>query len=119
MDFTLPMRTYSEANRREHWARRAARAKEQRAVAKAALAAWVDKARPELPLIVRLTRIAPRGLDGDNLQRSLKAVRDGVADALGVDDADARVQWRYKQGREGTRYYAVRIEIGRWEEGGG
>jgi len=67
---------------------------------------------PQLPAAVRLTRVAPRPLDDDNLQRALKAVRDGVADWLGVDDRDPRVRWFYAQAVDGRpRYQAARIEV--------
>lgn len=48
--------------------------------------------------VVKLTRErGPRGrrLDDDNLRAGMKAVRDGVADALGVDDGSDRVRWEY------------------------
>lgn len=66
-----------------------------------------------LPCTVTLTRIAPRALDeGDNLPGgTFKNVRDGVADWLGVDDADTRVNWRYAQVRGAPKQYAARIEI--------
>lgn len=52
---------------------------------------------PPLPVVVTLTRVAPRALDDDNLAYSFKAIRDGVADGLGVRDNDPRVSWRYEQ----------------------
>ena len=68
--------------------------------------------RHRLPCVVTLTRIAPRALDCDNNQISMKAVRDGVADRLGVDDRDPRVTWRYGQEKpDQPRTYAVRITI--------
>ena len=48
---------------------------------------------------VLMTRIAPRALDSDNLVSSMKAVRDGIADALGHDDRDARIAWECAQRR--------------------
>jgi hypothetical protein len=48
-------------------------------------------------VVVTITRVSPRALDGDNLQRACKAVRDGVADALGCDDRDKCIEWRYAQ----------------------
>jgi len=51
----------------------------------------------ELSLVVLLTRIAPRELDDDNAATALKSVRDGVAEALGVDDRDERVVWLVDQ----------------------
>ena len=66
------------------------------------------------PVVVRLTRVAPsNGLDDDNLRPALKSVRDGIADALGVDDRDPRVSWEYGQLRGRAREYAVEVEIRR------
>ena len=43
---------------------------------------------------------------------SLKAVRDGVADALGLaSDRDPRVAWVVDQERGEPRQYAVRVEV--------
>ncbi len=66
-----------------------------------------------LPCEVHLTRLAPSGgLDFDNLVSSGKAVRDGVADALGVKDNDRRVTWHYDQRPSGKRgVWGVVIEI--------
>lgn len=66
--------------------------------------AWVliaqKPARPALPCTVLLERIAPSiGLDDDNLAGSLKAVRDAIAEWLGLDDRDPRVAWKYAQRR--------------------
>ena len=52
---------------------------------------------PVLPVTVTIVRIAPRALDDDNLAYAAKAIRDGVADGLGVRDNDPRVSWRYEQ----------------------
>lgn len=105
----IPIRTVSVMNAREHWSVTARRAKQHRESAGWTL---MSSQRPKLPCTVVLTRIAPRELDGDNLQSSLKAVRDGVADWLRVDDRDPRVSWRYRQQRGKAREYAVRVEIG-------
>lgn len=62
--------------------------------------------------VVRITRVAPsNGLDFDGLAAACKAVVDGIADWLGVDDRDPRVKWEYDQRRGKT--YAVEIEIRR------
>jgi hypothetical protein len=75
----------------------------------------VRAARGALPksgtVAITLTRIAPGVLDTDNLASALKAVRDGVADALRVDDGSSRVAWRYAQERGKPRQYAVRVAI--------
>lgn len=91
----LHIRVVSEANQRGHWTAKARRAKAQRQAAYAALPAMV--ATLPLPLVVTLTRCEPRKLDTDNLAGAFKAVRDGVADALGNDDGDPRIEWRYDQ----------------------
>jgi hypothetical protein len=63
-----------------------------------------------------MTRIAPRGLDDDNLAASFKGVQDGIAWALGIDDR--KIKWTYEQRSEGTRKYAVKVEITRAEPKG-
>ena len=98
---TLHIRIVSITNVREHWTKRHRRAKEHR---KAAL--LVPKV--ALPCTVRMTRYGLRLLDSDNLQSGLKALRDGIAARLGVDDADPRVTWEYAQ-EKGE--YAVRVDI--------
>lgn len=40
-----------------------------------------------------LTRISPKPFDSDNLEAAFKSVRDGMAEAWGIDDADPRVTW--------------------------
>ena len=104
----VPIRTVSEMNVRGHWAPRAQRAKRHRQTTRWALR---TTSRPALPCTVTLTRIAPRELDGDNLQASFKATRDGVADWLNVDDRDPRVVWRYAQRRGERKRYAVEVRI--------
>lgn len=111
---TIPIRTVSEANAHEHWRVRQRRAKQQRETARIVLANVVSSAPTRyagLPLIVTLTRIAPRALDSDNLSGSQKHIRDGVADWLGIDDRDPRIEWRYAQERGAPKTYAVRIEV--------
>ncbi len=113
MRIELPVRTYSEPNQRAHWAARARRARYQRKVARAyARAALGAKGPPRGPLTVTLTRLASRKLDSDNLAAAMKAVRDGVADALGIDDGDERLTWLYAQERASRGVFAVRVEIG-------
>lgn len=101
---TLPLRIESCANLREHWAKRAKRAKEHRLAALA-----VPK--QVLPCTVTITRVAPRALDDDNLQGGCKALRDGIADRLGVKDNDDRVVWRYSQEKGKPKEYAVRVTL--------
>lgn len=99
----LPIATVSESNRRDHWRVKAKRVRLQRRTAAMLVPGC------QLPCVVTLTRISPRLLDDDNLRPALKAVRDGVADRLGVDDRDPRVEWRYAQ-RKGAQK-AVEVEM--------
>ena len=101
---TLPLRIESVANKREHWAVRSQRTAMHR------LAAIAVPVHP-VPCTVRLIRIAPRALDDDNNVSGFKALRDGIAKRMGVDDRDPRVQWRYGQERGRRKEYAVRVEI--------
>lgn len=100
----LSLRIQSEANLRSHWAVRAARVKAHRS---AACIVPVHS----LPCVVTLTRIAPRALDDDNCVGGFKALRDGIAARLGVDDADPRVTWRYAQRKGNPGEYAAEVRI--------
>lgn len=106
---SLPLRTRSTLNVRENWRKRAKRAQEERAVVRMRLAV-VRQWPPPLPVTVTLTRVGPRALDGDNLQGAMKGVRDGVADALGLDDGSEDVQWLYIQERGGKHEVRVKVE---------
>jgi hypothetical protein len=104
---SVPLRTGRGLNDRKHWAARARTVKAERDAVR-----WVlnGHPKPSLPCVVTLTRCAPsNGLDGDNLQGACKSIRDSVADWLGIDDADARVQWKYAQRRE--KAYSVEVTI--------
>ena len=69
---------------------------------------------PPLPVTVTITRVAPSsGLDPhDGLGAALKAIIDGVADALGLkNDRDARVTWVLAQRRGDPKKYFVEVCI--------
>jgi hypothetical protein len=103
----IPLRTVSVLNRRDHWAVRAKRTKAEREMFAWAL---LLEAKPALPVVVKLTREAMRSLDSDNLAASFKAGRDQIAEWLGIDDADPRVEWKYQQ-RKAKGFHVV-IEFG-------
>ena len=108
----LAIRTESEANLREHWAQKAKRARTQRAIVKTMLRPLKPKIVDPGGYSVVLTRIAPRPLDDDNLARSFKAIRDGIAEAIGMDDnVKSKLKWGYAQERGPSKQYAVRIQI--------
>ena len=103
----IPLRTVSAMNVREHWRARARRVKAERAAVAMVLG---PQRQPSLPVVVKLTRIAPsNGLDlDDNLPSAFKGVRDQIAQWLGVDDRDrATVRYEYEQERGP---WGVRIE---------
>jgi hypothetical protein len=114
VEFTIPLlKLPSVANLREHWTTRANRARRCRHVAAIHAMRALPMAAPRspvywMPCLITITRVSPRSLDGDNLQAACKALRDGIADALMVDDADPRVEWHYAQRRGGV---AVEISI--------
>lgn len=93
----LPFKVLSRANDHtsNHWSSRAKTSKAHRQGATLALSAYRRQLRAMLDstgLVVRVVRIAPRELDShDNLGMALKAITDGVADALAVNDRDQRV----------------------------
>lgn len=115
----VPIRTVNTSNQRESWQARATRAAaERRDVALTWLAAVQPHMRkPErlLPCEVKMTRVAPRELDGhDGLPASMKAVADEIAVCLGLkNDRDPRVEWKYAQRKGGPQEYAVEIELRR------
>lgn len=109
MGATFPCLTVSALNAREHWSVKAKRARQHRTAAFMALRC-AALGHP-LPCTVTLTRIAPRELDGDNLQGALKNVRDGAADWLKVDDRDPRVMWVYAQRKGKPKEYAVEVTV--------
>jgi len=115
MEYILPIRTKSEANCRDHWAKKGRRVKLQRNMSRAyAMEAIHDRDRPMIPPIeVMLVRISPgRKLDTDNLAGSNKAIRDGIADALKIDDGDVgQLKFTYDQEKGPPKTYAVRVTI--------
>lgn len=100
----------STPNLREHHMARARRVKKQRV--KARIAMLMTYAQFETVLVVRLTRVGKRFLDGDNLQGALKAYRDGVADYFAVDDRTPLIRWEYAQEKGEP---AVLVEVSRAE----
>lgn len=118
--FTAPIHIIPETNQREHWGAKARRVKKQRSAAAMLTRLALAKIRAGQfpgamwPCEVTLIRIiGPRGrsLDADdNLNAAFKAVRDGVADGLQVNDGDkTRVSWKY--GEEKGVEWAIRIRI--------
>lgn len=119
MIIVLPIRTKSELNTHEHWGTKANRAKRQKNYVTTELNVKGAKfIRPIMTSVsVKLTRIAPRRLDEDNLLASFKAIRDAVASWLipgmapGFADSSPLMTFIYFQNRGSPKEYAVKIEI--------
>lgn len=94
-------------NGRAHWRVRHRHAKRVRALIPLVLAPH-RRALPALPVVVTITRCSPGTMDDDNAVASAKAVRDAIADVLGVDDRDPRVTWVVRQKRAP---WGVEVEI--------
>jgi hypothetical protein len=85
-----------------HWRSKSAEVKLQRQAAWAAAVAALVPGNPQSDCIYRvsMTRISPRAVDKFSVWGCLKAVQDGIADALGFsNDDDARLQWSADQGK--------------------
>lgn len=107
--FEIPVKAVSLTNEHTHWRKKANTAKAQRKAGY--LYAMQARIRTlPFPLVITMTRIAPRPLDSDNLPPSMKSIRDGISDALKIDDRDPRVEWEYKQSRRKPKEYAVIVE---------
>lgn len=66
---------------------------------------------------VKLVRISAGELDDDNLRGSLKAVRDEVAEWIGLDDRDPLIVWKYGQEKAKQGTCGVRVEVHDLEQG--
>jgi len=104
---TIPIKTVNESNQRDYWRKKAKRSQSQRWTANMIVSCALTRI-PRGNLIILLTRIGPRKTDSDSVPSALKAVRDGVADAIGRDDGDESIQWNYAQERG---EYGVRVEF--------
>ena len=113
IEYTIPVRTVSEANRRDHWAAKASRTEVVKGAAYVCTQTH-DHLSHRPPDVVQLMRLGPKLLDDDNLRGALKAIRDGIAKVWHVDDGPCGpIAWEYCQGR--TREYSVRVRI-TWRE---
>lgn len=105
----LPIKTVSEANQREHWAK-----KHKRKVAQQAIAVPIFRSAIKhpitLPLTVTFVRVSCNKMDSDNLAGSCKHVRDALARILGIDDGDELLTFVYQQRKAAHRHEAC-IEV--------
>ncbi len=114
-EWHLDIKTISEANSSEHWS---AKHKRHRLQKKKIMWHWlIEKPEMKLPCKIKLSRVAPRLLDDDNLLSSMKFLRDALADRIhpglapGRADDDKRITWLYFQEQGEPKKYSVKIEI--------
>lgn len=87
----------SRANERLHWRSAATLTARQRDLGRRMGQAMIGCGLT-LPTTITLTRKGARLLDDDNLASAFKHVRDGIADACGVDDSKrGPITWVYTQ----------------------
>lgn len=123
----LPIRTVSEANRKEHWTVSSRRHRSQQFFVKHALKAQCCDI--VLPCTVLMVRLSERQLDvSDNLPMSFKWIKDQIADCIfykekktyldkkgkvrelkGRNDDHEAITWQY--GQEKSKVYGIRLEI--------
>lgn len=107
----LPLRIVSVLNLREHWSKRGARASLHRTTAKIAMR-QACRVPPQGDMTITLTRIAPRKMDRhENLPAGFKAVVDGIADWLEIDDGDERLTFAYAQRTGKPKEYAAEVVV--------
>lgn len=109
----LPLTLPPRSNARGKWAKHADTYAEQRRVGvlvgRAARRASPVVAVLTWPLVVRIVREAPRQLDDDGAITAAKSLRDGIADAFGINDRSNLVAWLVDQ--EKAKAPTVLVEV--------
>ena len=109
--FELPIKTGAGLNDRGHWRARARKAKHERNTLCRVARSYLWQTPIKLPAVVTMVRHGAGVMDHDNLQGGLKSCRDGIADALGINDGSAQVEWRYAQVKCKRGQYLVVVTI--------
>lgn len=114
----VPVKVVSALNQREHWSARKRRAEGHRKATYWALMSTLGSGRvgiqawPRISVsFTRVYRGQGKEMDGDNLQGSIKHVRDGLCDWLGIDDASDRFVWAYHQRRGNVTGIEILLEM--------
>lgn len=119
----VPFKIASELNPERHgrWGQKAKNTKIHRALGYVVTLAHLPRRDGEtlaetigdwFPATVWLVRIGVQRLDDDNVAGAFKHVRDGIAQALGVDDGHPLFRWRYRQETKHPRLaYGFRMAI--------
>ena len=109
----LPLHTINQMNgSHRHWRVVSTRRKRERGTAAMLVRNQLVRTGTKPPATVTITRLSAGELGDDGLRSALKSVRDGVADAFGVDDsAKSPLRFEYAQEKCKRGAYAVRVEI--------
>jgi hypothetical protein len=126
-EWTIKVKTVSEANSSEHWTAKAKRHKSQQFFVRMLYQQRIKDVR--LPCTIILTRLAPRKLDDDNLVSSMKYIRDELSECIfpemkktyvnskgkvacikGRADSDSRITWKYEQQKHNQLEIKIVIE---------
>lgn len=114
LELTLPIRTGAGLNDRMHWTKRHGKVKRERGTACMMTRLELNRVPRyfSYPIIVTLTRLSSGELDEDNLAGSLKAIRDGIADAFECDDSKrSRLRFVYAQEKCKRGAFGVKVRI--------
>lgn len=120
--FDVPVKTTAHVNEHRHWRRSRAEETKEKAALRAAWVVAGSPKPPSLPVHFRFTRIAPRGLDRDNLPTASKFLQDELCRCLGLargngqamdEGAVVRVRSPHQE-RGAPKTYSVRVEM--WTE---
>ena len=96
--FSIPIAMKPQANMSEHWAVKATRTRNERAIARIYYNNHIFTKPPETgPIEITLKRLGNRRFDSGNLGHAFKAIQDGIADAMGINDGNQRLRWKYEQ----------------------
>lgn len=121
LEWKLKIKTLSEANLTgEHWSKKHKRHTSQKMLIRLFFSR--EKPKIHLPCLIKLTRIAPRSLDSDNLSSAFKWIRDEISSELtgiiraGMADDDSRIQWQYAQKKGEPKEYAILMEFNQLDD---
>lgn len=103
------MQLVSAANVHAHWRVRHKHVATERAVVRAMLGPRMPQS-PTWHVVIAIRR--PRAMDTDNMAMACKAMRDEIADWLGLDDRTDRIAWTIRDdGPIGVRAHQVEVTI--------
>ncbi|MFI5296455.1 MAG: hypothetical protein ACHREM_00035 [Polyangiales bacterium] len=89
------MNLVNSANTREHWSTKRRRNEAEKSAAWSHTLTALARRTFQRPMRIAIVRFGDLAMDSDGVATSAKYVRDGIAQALGFDDGDLLLDWRY------------------------